>query len=222
MKKMSKTRIVMWIFAIAPLILVAFMYNRLPDQIPTNWGFNGEISYGSKTTLWWLSGMSPILAVMFMFLPRIDPRKKNYEKFRGLYDGFALFMMVFMLGFVALIISESLNPGKISVELVIVAACGLLFVFIGNMMPKVKSNFFVGIKTPWALSNTEVWNKTHRLGGYLFFFGGLLTIVMAFFLREYALFITLMVIVAVMVIVPAVMSYVWYKKLKNEHTSEAH
>ena len=151
MKKVSKTRIVMWIFAIAPLILVAFMYNRLPDQIPTNWGFNGEISCGSKSTLWWLSGISPVLAVMFMLLPKIDPRKKNYGKFRGLYDGFAL-MMMFMLGLVSLVISESLNPGKFSVEFVIVAACGLLFVFIGNMMPKVKSNFFIGIKTPWALS----------------------------------------------------------------------
>jgi len=212
----------MWIFAIAPLILVAFMYNRLPDQIPTNWSFNGEISYGSKTTLWWLSGVAPALALLLMLLPRIDPRKKNYEKFRGLYDGFALFMMIFMLGLVALVISESLNPGKFSVEFVIVTACGLLFVFIGNMMPKVKSNFFVGVKTPWALSNSEVWNKTHRLAGYLFFFGGLLTFVISFFLREYALFITLMVIVTVMVIVPTVMSYVWFKKFNNEHTSDEH
>jgi len=108
------------------------------------------------------------------------------------------------------------------VEFVIVAACGLLFVFIGNMMPKVKSNFFVGVKTPWALSNSEVWNKTHRLAGYLFFFGGLLTFVISFFLREYALFITLMVIVTVMVIVPTVMSYVWFKKFNNEHTSDEH
>ena len=216
MKKVSKTRIAMWIFAVAPLILVVFMYNRLPDQIPTNWGFSGEVSYGSKTTLWWLSGASPILAVMFMFLPKIDPRKKNYDKFRGLYDGFALFMMMFMLGLVALIISESLNPGRFSVEFVITAACGLLFVFLGNMLPKVKSNFFVGIKTPWALSNTEVWNKTHRLAGYLFFFGGLLTIAISFFLREYALFIALMVIIAVMVIIPTVMSYVWFRQLGSE------
>lgn len=215
MKKVSKTRIIMWIFAIAPLILVAIMNNRLPDQVPLNWGLNGEISYGSKTNLWWLSGMSPVLAVMFMILPKIDPRKKNYNNFRGIYDGFALFMMIFMLGLVALIISESLNPGKFSVEFVIVAACGLLFVFIGNMMPKVKSNFFVGIRTPWALSSTEVWNKTNRLGGYLFFFGGLLTVLIAFFLRKYALFIALMLIVAGMVIVPTVMSYIWFKKLKN-------
>ena len=219
MNKISKTKIAMWIFAIAPFLLVAVMYNRLPAQVPTNWGFNGAITYGSKTTLWWLAGMSPALAALFMLLPKIDPRKKNYEKFRELYDGLTLFLTLFMLGLVALVISESLNPERLSVELVIVAACGLLFAVIGNMMPKVKSNFFVGIKTPWALSNTEVWNKTHRLAGYLFFWGGLLTVATAFFLREHALFITLMVIVAVMSIVPVVMSYVWFKKLENKQPS---
>jgi len=155
-----------------------------------------------------------------MIVPNIDPRKKNYEKFRGLYDGFALFMMIFMLGLVSIVISESLNPGRLSVEFLVIAACGLVFVFIGNMMPKVKSNFFVGIKTPWSLSNTEVWNKTHRLVGYLFFFGGLLIILIAFFLREYALFITLAVIVAVMTILPVIMSYVWFVRLKNENPEE--
>jgi len=210
----------MWIFAVAPLILVTLMYDRLPGQIPTTWGLNGEVSYGSKTTLWWLSGMSPVLALLFMSLPKIDPRKKNYNKFRGLYDGFALFMMIFMLGLVSLIVSESLRPGRLSVEFVIIVACGLLFVILGNMLPKVKSNFFIGIKTPWTLSDTEVWNKTHRLAGYLFFFGGLLTIAIAFFLREYALFITFMVITAVIAIIPIVMSYVWFKQLDKERGTE--
>ena len=164
--------------------------------------------------------MSPVLALLFMSLPKIDPRKKNYNKFRGLYDGFALFMMIFMLGLVSLIVSESLRPGRLSVEFVIIVACGLLFVILGNMLPKVKSNFFIGIKTPWTLSDTEVWNKTHRLAGYLFFFGGLLTIAIAFFLREYALFITFMVITAVIAIIPIVMSYVWFKQLDKERGTE--
>jgi len=220
MKKVNKTRIIMCIFAIAPLLLTAFMYNRLPDQVPINWGLDGVVSYRSKSSLWSLSGLSPFLAAALMIVPNIDPRKKNYEKFRGLYDGFALFMMIFMLGLVSIVISESLNPGRLSVEFLVIAACGLVFVFIGNMMPKVKSNFFVGIKTPWSLSNTEVWNKTHRLVGYLFFFGGLLIILIAFFLREYALFITLAVIVAVMTILPVIMSYVWFVRLKNENPEE--
>lgn len=219
MKKVNKTRIFMWILAIAPLVLVAMMYSRLPDEIPINWNLsNGEVAYGSKTTLWGLAGISPILAAMFMLLPTIDPRRQNYSKFRGFYDVFALVMMVFMLGLIGLTISEALNPGRISVSTSVTAAVGLLFVFIGNMMPKVKSNFFVGVKTPWALSNTEVWNQTHRLAGYLFFFGGILTIIAAFFLKDIPLLIVLLVVTAVAAIVPIIMSYIWYRKIVLEES----
>lgn len=216
MKKVNKTRILMWIVAIAPLVLVAVTYNRLPDKIPTNWSVSGEIAYGSKTTLWWLAGISPVLAALLMAVPKIDPRKRNYEKFRGFYDAFAPFIMVFLFAMVALIISESLNPGRIPVAKTVTAGLGLLYAFIGNIMPKFKSNFFIGIKTPWTLSSDEVWKKTHRLGGFLFFFGGIATVIMVLLVEEIPMFIGLGVITAAAAIGPVVMSYVWYKRLPPE------
>lgn len=217
MKKMTKTRIFIWILALAPFVLVAVMYGRLPDEIPIHWNINSEVdSFGNKAILWWLSCISPVLAVLLVALPNIDPRKKNYSKFRGFYDAFVLVMMLFMLMLVGMTIFASLNLGKISIETVVVIAVGLLFVIIGNMLPKVKSNYFMGVKTPWALSNDEVWNKTHRLAGYLFFFGGVITIIIAFFLKQLALFIGLIAIVTIIVVVPTVMSYVWYKRLPQE------
>jgi len=213
MKKVNKTRVVMWIFALAPLVISAIMWNRLPDEIPINWGLDGEVSYGRKINLLYISGLAPVLAIMFMLLPKIDPRRKNYKKFRGFYDAFALFMMVFLLALVCLIISESLNPGRINVVTAIVAAIGLLFVFLGNIMPKFKSNFFAGIRTPWTILNSTVWNKTHRLAGYLFFFGGICIIALAFVLSDTILFVAFFVIIGIQCIIPAAMSYVWYKKL---------
>ena len=189
------------------------MYRRLPDQVPMNWGLDGEVSYGSRANLWWLAGISPLIALLFTALPKIDPRKKNYSKFKTYFDGFCVVMMIFMLGMVTLVISESLNPGMLSVSVVVVAACGLLFIFIGNMLPKVKNNFFVGVRTPWTLSDAEVWNKTHRLAGFLFFFGGIAIVALAFLLSELALFIAMMVIVGIAAIIPIVMSYIWYRKL---------
>jgi len=213
MKKLSKTGVAIWVFALAPLAIVAALYSRLPDTIPMHWGLGGEIRHDHRANIWWLAGMSPVIAGLFMVLPKIDPRKRNYEKFRGFYDAFCLLMMIFLLGVVGIILSESFNPGRIRVEVVAVALCGLLFVFLGNMMPKIKSTFFIGIRTPWTLSNNEVWNKTHRLGGFLWFFGGLLIIALSFFLGGIALFAALFAIIAIMVLVPMAMSYVWYRKL---------
>jgi len=217
--KMSKSgMIIMWVFALAPAALIAVVWNSLPDMVPMHWGMGGTVRYDPKVNIWWLAVISPALAALFMLLPKIDPRRKNYEKFRGVYEGFSVFMMLFMLGIVGLVISESFNPGRLQIDFLVIAVCGLLFVFLGNMMPKFKSNFFVGIRTPWTLSNTEVWNKTHRLGGFLWFYGGLAVFALNFFLRGMAMFIALMVFVVVTTLIPVVMSYVWYRQIPDPPT----
>jgi len=213
MKNLSNVRILMWVFALAPLALTAALYNRLPEMIPMHWSVSGYVRHDPRVNIWWLAGISPILAVVAMVLPKIDPRKANYEKFREYHDGFWLFIMLFMLGIVGIVLSESLNPGMLRIEFVVTLAVGFMFAVVGNIMPKLKNNFFMGIRTPWTLSSPEVWHKTHRLGGAIWFFGGLAIIASSFFLSDAAMFIALLAIVAVISIIPAVMSYVWYRKL---------
>ncbi|MCL2856817.1 MAG: SdpI family protein [Oscillospiraceae bacterium] len=214
--KMSKSGLIItWVLALAPAVLIAIVWSSLPDMIPMHWGMGGTVRYDTKVNIWWLAVLSPVLAALFMLLPKVDPRRKNYEKFRGVYEAFVIFMMLFMLGIVGLVISESFNPGWLQVDFWVMAVCGLLFAFLGNMMPKFKSNYFVGIRTAWTLSNTEIWNKTHRLGGFFWFYGGLAVFVLNFFLRGTAMFVALMVIVAVLVLVPVVMSYVWHRQLSD-------
>ena len=207
--------LLIWGLALAPAVLIAVLYNSLPDMVPMHWGMGGRVRYDPKVHIWWLAALSPLLAGLFMLLPKIDPRKKNYEKFRGFYDGFVIVMMLFMLGIVGMVLSESFNPGRLQIEFVVVAACGLLFAFLGNMMPKIKSNFFMGIRTPWTLSSTDVWNKTHRLGGFLWLFGGLLVFALSFILSGTALFVALMIIIAIMALIPIVMSYIWHRGLSD-------
>jgi len=215
--KMSKFGlIVVWVLALAPAALIAVVWNSLPDMVPMHWGPGGTVRYDPKVNIWWLAVISPVLAALFMLLPKIDPRRKNYEKFRGVYEAFSIFMMLFMIGIVGLVISESFSPGTVQIDFWVTAVCGLLFAFLGNMMPKFKSNYFVGIRTAWTLANTEVWNKTHRLGGFIWFFGGLAILALNFFLHGTIMFVALMVILAVMVLVPVVMSYVWYRQIPDQ------
>jgi immunity protein, SdpI family len=62
---------------------------------------------------------------------------------------------------------------------VLAAEIGLALVVMGNYLPKVKSNWFVGVRTPWTLSSEASWRQTHRLAGWLFTLGGLLTFITA-------------------------------------------
>lgn len=200
------------LLAAAPVAALAVLYARLPGQVPLNWGVDGTVSYGPKSTLWMMTLLSPVLLALLRFLPKIDPRKKNYARFQGYYDGFCLVMMLFLMGMNTVIFSESLYPGRVSVSKLIITAVGLLFVFLGNLMPKVKNNFFMGVRTPWTLSDPDVWNRANRLGGQCFFVFGLALTVSGLFLPDTVSILLVLAGVAAVVLIPTLMSYVWFRR----------
>lgn len=203
----------MWLLALLPLVLVAVFYARLPDEVPMHWGFDGEIDrYGGKNELWLMAALGPLFALLFQFLPRLDPRKRNYEKFQKYYDAFGVVITAFVAVMMGIALVEAFHPGTVSMGRVVSALVGLLFVFIGNLMGKVKPNFFMGIRTPWTLSDPDVWNRTHRLGGGLFFLAGLAAAVSAPLLPEQVTFWVLMAGALAAALIPTVMSYVWYRR----------
>lgn len=199
--------------SVLPLALAAAVYSRLPSRIPTNWGFDGEVSYGPRANLWLIAGMAPFLALLFRFLPSIDPKRRNYLKFQDVYLSFQLFMQVFLLVMTGIIVTESLRPGTIQVNTVVTAMCGVLFMMIGNMAPKFRQNFFCGFRTPWALSNEVVWNKTHRLGGRLMFCAGIIGFIGAFMPSDRVKMAMLLLPLLAASVIPYVMSYVWFRKV---------
>lgn len=154
--------------------------DQLPDQIPSHWNINGEVDdYSSKwITLVGLPLLNLVLFFLLLLFPKIDPKKENYKKFERPYT---MFRWTFHLFFVALYFfmiynAWSMEKGQESMDAstVILIFMPILFIVIGNYMSRVRHNYFVGIRTPWTLSNEEVWRKTHRLGGKVFVIIGFL------------------------------------------------
>lgn len=212
MKMKKSMTILLGVLSLLPLALIAWFYPRLPAVVPMHWNIDGTVRYDPKNSLWLMAALSPLLAVLFPVLAKIDPRKRNYEKFGGAYQGFMIVMQLFLIMMNGIIISEALYPGRISVSTVVTVGVGLLFVFLGNIMPKVKSNFYMGVRTPWTLSDPDVWFKTNRLSGHLFFISGLIICVCPFIFSEKTTFAVLMAIVIGAAAVPALMSYLWYRQ----------
>lgn len=215
MKSKNAKRLIIWGLAMVPLLIIGIFYSSLPAQIPIHWSLDGSVQYGSRSTIWINGSMGILLAILFPILRKIDPRSKNYDKFGKYYDDFQIFMMLFFIVITAVIVSESMKLGRINVEMVIVLLVGVLFTIIGNMMPKFKNNFFIGIRTPWTLANEEVWNRTHRLGGIMWFFGGLVIIATAILLSGSVLFVIFTGVTLVISIVPIFMSYFWFREIKK-------
>lgn len=93
----------------------------------------------------------------------------------------------------------------------------VLFVFtiLGNYMRSFRPNYFVGIRTPWTLESEIVWKKTHELGGKLFFYNGIIGIILCFLLDEKVLPYIEITLILLASIIPIIFSYIYYRKIKN-------
>lgn len=218
--KSKKAIAIMWILALAPFLLVALFWSRLPEQVPIHWNAAGQVdNYAEKGFLWFLCAASPVISLLFQFLPRLDPKKENYGKFQSKYDWAALITPVIMLFVMGITISEALNPGALNVGRLIMGVISVIFILVGNMMGKLKTNWFMGFRTPWALSDPDVWVKTNRMGGWVFFLAGLVTLPLCFLGSEMSTGVSMMGILAVGTVFTYFMSWKWFKD-KTTHPKD--
>lgn len=209
--KSKKAIVLMWLFSLLPFVLVALAWPHLPEKVPTHWGLNGQVdAYSSPATLWLMCAINLPLSAGLQFLPRLDPKRENYDKFQSRYDFFGPLVPLILLVCTALTLSESLWPGRINVSRTIGLMMGVLFIVLGNMMGKIKTNWFMGFRTPWALSDPDVWNKTHRLGGWVFFFSGLSAVVLSLLAPGKVFFIVFFTILIGGIALTYFMSWKWF------------
>jgi uncharacterized membrane protein len=207
--------IIQIIIIITSIILSIYFYQNFPARVPMHWNVAGEIDgWGSRGFgAFLLPGILIAMYFLFELTTRIDPRRERYAEFKKTYS---IIKTAIMLVFFCIYIITSLASlgYSVSISFWMPFIIGLLFVVLGNYFGKIRSNFFVGIKVPWTLSNEEVWNKTHRLGGKLFILGGLMMMFMGFMpiVVRMPLFILIMIVVAVL---PIVYSYFLYKRLQK-------
>lgn len=202
--------------SVLPALITLFVYRFLPQQIPMHWGISGEIDrWGSRAGIWLFPVIIIFLALTMQLAPKIDPKKENYEKFHKIYHILCYTMvLVFTTIYLATLIL-AFAPDSFRIEMIIKLVFGLLFITIGNVMPKIKHNYFIGIRMPWTLDDEAVWNKTHRLAGWFWFLGGVFIIAGAF-INGMIGAVLFFVIIALMVIVPAIYSYLISKKMKQD------
>jgi uncharacterized membrane protein len=198
------------------IILLAFVlsilfYSQMPEQVASHWNSKGEVD-GYMSKFWGLFLM-PILSVALLFLlfylPKIDPLKENVEKFRRYYDGFIIVLIAYLFYLHFLVILWNLGT-VFNMAFMMIPAFAALFFYIGIMTEKAKRNWFIGVKTPWTLSNEKVWNKTHKLAGRLFKIAALIALV-GFFFPEYAIWFFIIPVVYVAVY-SIIYSYFEYQK----------
>ena len=206
--KNKRTLILTSLICLIPILVGAAVYGRLPETMATHWNFQGEADGWSSRPVA-VFALPGILLAVNLLLPlalKADPKHENMSP--------ALKAVVFWtIPVLSLVCSgATIAAGlgyHLSIERIVPALMGVLFVLIGNYLPKTKQSYTLGIRLPWTLASEENWNRTHRLGGFLWVIGGLYFIVMSFFTWNLAAF---LIPILLMALVPTAYSYLLYRR----------
>jgi uncharacterized membrane protein len=211
---MKSIKIIIIALIILTIIAGIIVYPSYPDKVASHWNEKGEVN-GYMSKFLGLALM-PIIMIfcflLFLFLPKIDPMKKNIKNFEKYYDLTIFFIILFLL--YTHILTMIYNLGlTFNMSYAVVIGIAILFFFIGLMLPKCKRNWFMGIRNPWTLSSDKVWEKTHNLAGLIFKIFAVLFL-LTLIIPNYSITI-FVVLLLLMVVWIFVYSYLEYKKEKK-------
>jgi uncharacterized membrane protein len=210
---MKKTYVILLVLVLVNFLSAVLLYPYAPEKMASHWNIRGE-SDGYMNKFWGLF-FTPIITlaiiIFLLYLPKIDPMN-NFRKFNSQYEQIILVLSVFMTYIHALTLLWNFGI-KFSFNRALAPAFGVLFYFIGLAIGKAKQNWFMGIRTPWTLSNAKVWDKTHKLGSELFRVCGFISLLGIFF-EKYALFFVLFPVIVISIFL-VVYSYLEWKKIRK-------
>ena len=172
----------MWLgWAIVACIFVAAILcanvwiDRFPQRVPIHWGIKGEPDgYANRDQTFIVFYLMPTIVAGVLLLgtvlPWLSPQQFKIDSFRRTYD-YVFFLITAMFGVLNAVILRSYATAQLDVKW-FVASFFLFFIFLGNVLGKVRKNFWMGVRTPWTLASDVVWEKTHRLAAWLFVIAG--------------------------------------------------
>ena len=206
-KNNLKILIITSIIILLPILAGVALWNQLPESVPIHWNAAGEVDGWASKTMAVFGLPAFLLAIHWVGVVATfsDPKKQNHsQKILAL-----VFWLVPVLSLILMAVTYFSAMGQdVRIEIIVYMLLGLLFVFIGNYLPKCKQNYTIGIKIPWTLHSEENWNRTHRLAGYVWVGGG-------FAIMISGIFGILWVVLAaciVMVLVPVIYSFILNRK----------
>ena len=208
MKNLSKWQLIVTsVVILLPILVGLLIWNRLPEAVPFHWNVNGEVDQ-------WVSRGVAVFVLPFVmlafhwlciFVTSKDPRNKdNQEKALTL----VVWIVPVLTNAVCCIAFATAIGCEISVSVVMALLLGVMFMVMGNYLPKCKPSFTIGIRLPWTLKDDENWRKTHRFAGILWVIGGAIITASAVFNS----FVVLISAVGLNALAPVVYSYLDYRR----------
>ena len=192
-----------------PLLVGVVLYPHLPETMVTHWDFDG-------TANGWMPRATAVIGLPLLILTlnfvcfyaaSRDPKRANISAALQTVTQWICPAVSLLCGAVTLGtgLGYEMNVGTFAPLFV-----GVLFLIVGNYLPKTKQSGTTGIRLPWTLASEENWNHTHRVAGFLWVLAGLLML-LATPLRLHGPTVTV-TLLALAAGIPVLYSYFYYRR----------
>lgn len=217
---MTAKRMFIWLIALIPMLMTLVLLPSMADTVPAHYGIDGMVDrYDSKYTMLIFPFIIIVVVAVRDLVPQRIGRDDDQRANMLVLDKLLLPVVVVLAALNALTLwlatgqVQNIYTTGVPVPQLILAAISLLFVFIGNLLPKTKPNWYIGIRVPWTVNDPLVWHKTHRWAGILMTAWGIIALCVTVLIPapEYAVVVVLAGTIGV-VASTLVYSYICYRQ----------
>ena len=212
---MKVKKIVFYVLMFLPLISVLIALQFLPEQIPAHYSLNNQVTrWGSKYEMLIVPIVTVMLGYFFRGIAKVAAKHEengnNNENVCIVAGIVTLIIFNAMTGY-ALYTSfnkiENLSLNTFDVNQLLFGILGIAMIIIGNIMPKLRMNAVIGLKTKWSMKNEATWKKSQRFGGISYIIGGIVIVAICFFVQGIYCFLSTLGVIAILLIIDVFYTY---------------
>jgi uncharacterized membrane protein len=209
-----RNRYLLWcaLVVLATMAFTLALYAQLPARIPTHWNSQGQIDgYGPRHFVFLHTVFMVVFMLIWLALPSLSPNRFTVDTFNATYWHICL-IVVALLGYIQCVLVWGAYSPAMPMNRALFGGIAVFIGLLGNVMGKVRRNFWIGIRTPWTLASEKVWYSTHRFAGKTMVLGAVLSL--AGVVAGLPIGVCLALAIAG-VLVPALYSLLVYKRLER-------
>lgn len=212
---MKVKKLVFYGLMFLPLISAFIALQFLPDQIPAHYGLNNQVTrWGSKYETLIVPIVTAVLGYFFLGIAKVAAKQEengnNNENVCIVAGIVTLIIFNAMTGYVLYAgfnKIENLSSTKFDVNQLLFGILGIAMIIIGNIMPKLRMNAVTGLKTKWSTKNEMTWKKSQRFGGISYIIGGIVIVVICFFVQGIYCFLSTLGIIVILLVIDVFYTY---------------
>ena len=212
---MNKKKTVCYILMYLPLVVVLLVLPHLPEKIPAHYGFDNQVDrWGSKYEALLFPVVSILMGYFLLGMAKLAAKKEEHgenNKNVTIIVGILVLILLNALNVYSLYTSfnkvENLSFVSLDIGQLVFGIIGMLMIVTGNLMPKLRMNSMIGLRTYWSMKNEATWKKSQHIGGISFIIGGIIIIGICIAMKGTPCLLSVLGVWAILIVIDVLLTY---------------